>query len=95
MIFIDDFYVGDTTYVRGNYRHINYLNSKISGKNYEDFEDTNRRINTYKKFMFNKSVCDFGCGTGNFLKSAKVYAKRIVGIEIEKKMSRKFKKKQN
>ena len=37
VIFIDDFYVGDTTYVRGNYRHINYLNSKISGKNYEDF----------------------------------------------------------
>lgn len=40
----------------------------------------------------NKSVLDFGCGRGGFLRLARNYAARVAGVELEKKNREKLQK---
>ena len=45
--------------------------------------DDLRRANSLKKFIKNKTVLDFGCGSGGFLFHAKKIAKQVTGVELE------------
>ena len=82
VIFIDEYYVGDEEYVTGQYRNKSILQSPSDGI-LEDYFDTERRIEKYKQFIINKKICDFGCGSGNFLHTAKKYADLSCGVEIQ------------
>ncbi|MBF0444316.1 MAG: class I SAM-dependent methyltransferase [Magnetococcales bacterium] len=53
-------------------------------------QDDNRRFNSFKVQITNKSVLDFGCGAGGFLLQAKDVAKSVAGIELEKRLSKHF-----
>lgn len=83
VIFIDDYYVGDSEYYNGDYRRaINQIDK--SGKlNLEDIIDSERRYMKYRQFIVDKDICDFGCGAGNFLKLSKSSAKSVVGVELQ------------
>lgn len=85
VIFIDNYYVGNSEYEKGQYRNEKIAcGVDIKSFDYEDLSDVERRINSYKKFITDKSLCDFGCGAGSFLKAAKSLAKKVVGIELQK-----------
>ncbi len=48
-----------------------------------EIPDDHRRAVQFKKYFKNKSILDFGCGWGGFLKNLKYY-KSLNGIEIRK-----------
>lgn len=71
----------------------NFLDLYSKGRHYNEkkndsFEkrnDNNRRLKEFKKFYFNKVICDFGCGDGYFLKSIKNKSKKVYGVELNSK----------
>ena len=80
VIYIDNFYVGNNEYSTGDYtKEFNPLLSK----DFEDVVNTERRINSYKQFIIDKSIVDFGCGAGSFLKQSKCLAKTVIGVELQ------------
>lgn len=83
VIFVDDYYVGDDEYARGDYRR--QINSQIrkNGIDYEEVADSKRRFESYYQFIANKDICDFGCGAGSFLKLAQPIANSVAGIELQ------------
>ena len=87
VIFIDDFYIGDDEYLSGEYRQ--ELNVS-----YEDEVDSKRRYNSYLQFIAGKSIVDFGCGAGSFLRLAKNVAKSAIGVEIQKDFNAELNKNQ-
>lgn len=80
VIFIDDFFVGENEYEKGVYRERFF--SRVTG--FEDVADNARRFESYKQFLCGRTVCDFGCGAGDFLKKASSVATEVVGVEIQK-----------
>lgn len=58
----------------------------------ETFFDDERRFKAFKEFLKNKSVLDFGCGAGGFLKRVKKITNRIQGVEPESRLETYFKK---
>lgn len=48
--------------------------------------DDDRRFLYLSQLIQNKSILDFGCGTGGFLKRAKTVASMAMGLEIEKRL---------
>jgi len=83
VIFIDEYYVGNYEYKTGKYRTQIKPFVRITGRDYEDVTDSERRFNSYRQFIAGKSVCDFGCGAGNFLKLSVPIAKNVCGIELQ------------
>lgn len=83
VIFIDNFYVGDDEYLSGDYR-----NSCGAGRDYsigyEDAADTRRRVASTERYVRGKTLVDFGCGSGNFLRAARCSAAKIAGVELQK-----------
>jgi len=84
VIFINDHYVGDNEYINGEY-HINPLPlTPYFERNYEDLIDSERRFKSYRQLISSKSICDYGCGSGTFLKYSKSVAKNVFGVELQK-----------
>lgn len=83
VIFIDDFYVGSEAYESGAYRAELKPLTQSTGRGLEDYVDTDRRIKTYAQYIVGKSVCDFGCGYGSFLKKALPVARSVNGVELQ------------
>jgi SAM-dependent methyltransferase len=75
VIYIDDYYVGDS-----EYESINY---KKSRPDYERLADAERRLSEYKQYFVGKDVCDVGCGEGLFLKGAMSEANSVSGVELQ------------
>ena len=76
-----------------------YSDSKMHGSGREidawineAFHTDERRYKTLKKLIKNKSVLDFGCGVGGFLKRARKVASSIQGVEPERRLRNYFKK---
>lgn len=81
VIYIDDFYTGDKTYQSGEYRDEELGGDRGAGL--EDFLDTRRRFENSLKFICEKRMMDFGCGNGNFLRLAKPYCQKVLGVELQ------------
>lgn len=77
VIFIDDYYVGDDEYASGSYRN------EAEAPDYEDWSDTKRRIDQFRSLYFGRSVLDFGCGAGTFLRLVQPEAKSVQGVELQ------------
>ncbi|MCI8274514.1 MAG: class I SAM-dependent methyltransferase [Lachnospiraceae bacterium] len=68
-----------------------YTNSQMhEGTNFEKwrentFRDDQRRFLKYRDQIQDKTILDFGCGNGNFLRQIQKYgnAKRTIGIELD------------
>jgi 2-polyprenyl-3-methyl-5-hydroxy-6-metoxy-1,4-benzoquinol methylase len=52
--------------------------------------DDNRIFNAYTEMIKNKDILDFGCDTGGFLLRTRKIARRIYGIELEKRLQLHF-----
>ena len=61
---------------------------KVRKKNFQltGLNDDIRRFNYLKNKIKNKSLLDFGCGKGKFLKIAKKHNKNIAGLEVSKQL---------
>lgn len=75
-----------------------YENSGMHGENLRNIQtlinesnfDDERRFQFLKSLLPNRSVLDFGCGTGSFLSKAKTLANKVHGIEPEKRLADHF-----
>ena len=76
VIFIDGFYVGNAEYESGQYRELETLSL-------EDLSDTERRVSHFRPLYAERTVLDFGCGEGNFLRSIKSTARHTQGVELQ------------
>jgi len=68
-------------------------NEKYTKTYYKKFKndllnDTERRINMFKNLIKNKTILDFGCGTGDFLFKAQKIFKKGFGVEVNYKRIR-------
>lgn len=77
VIYIDDFYVGDTEYEAGEYR------GDDRGEDFEAYGDARRRLNDYNQHYVDKKICDVGCGAGLFLLGAQDRARSVSGVELQ------------
>lgn len=66
----------------------------ISDWLHEAEKDDERRFRYLSGAITNKDVLDFGCGVGGFLLKARSVARRVVGIELEKRLQVHFREKQ-
>lgn len=81
VIFIDDYYVGINEYMDGKYKAKLVPKIKTTKRIFEENIDSIRRVKKYTQFVADKDICDFGCGSGEFLKRIQPYANKIYGIE--------------
>lgn len=85
VIFIDDFYVGDSEYSQGSYkmdtRRLTKMHTGI--RDYTASLDLNRRITDYSQFYVGKTIVDFGCGTGAFLRHVHKDTIHSYGVELQ------------
>ena len=51
------------------------------------------RFNNFKKYIYKKDVCDFGCGNGSFLKLINKHSKYACGVELYEEYIRVLKSK--
>lgn len=83
VIYIDDFYSGEATYVDGVYRDELEILLKTGKQDFEKNSDAQRRFASNLKFVAGKKIADFGCGSGEFLKLAQPYCSYAVGLELQ------------
>ena len=88
VIYIDDFYTGDETYIDGSYRDKQQEQELVQAqkKNYEWTMDAQRRFESNLKFVAGRRVLDFGCGRGDFLRLVKDDCLEAVGVEIQQNL---------
>jgi len=77
VIYIDDFYTGDESYVSSSY------NSIVAKTNYEVAKDAERRFNMFLPLVSGKNIADFGCGSGAFLHLVKDHCGYVCGVELQ------------
>ena len=84
IIYIDEYYVGDSTYETGSYveQEINLLHN--GHRPFEQITDAKRRVSQNLKFVSGKRLLDFGCGSGDFLRLVREHCKELIGIELQK-----------
>ncbi len=83
VIYIEDYYIGDETYVDGAYREENSEELNTGIPDFERATDAERRFNSNLKFVAGKKVADFGCGSGDFLRLVQPYCESVLGIELQ------------
>lgn len=84
VIYIDEFYTGDDTYIDGTYRDDQDFICKTGTPDYERHIDALQRFNRNLQFVSGKRVADFGCGAGDFLRLVQSHAENVCGIELQK-----------
>lgn len=83
VIYIDDFYTGDKTYIEGAYVEDKKKQLKTGSRDYERITDANRRVHSNLNLITGKKLLDFGCGSGDFLRLAQDYCAEACGVEIQ------------
>ena len=81
VIYIDGFYTGDDTYKKGDYRQETVR--RAGEPSYEQQADATRRANAFRNYYAGKTIADFGCGLGDFLRLVKPDTAACVGIELQ------------
>lgn len=74
VIYIDDFFVGDSL----------YRDTQDKKVDLERGKDVDRRVKKYLKYVINKKIADFGCGSGDFLREVALRCESACGIELSK-----------
>ena len=83
IMYIDDYYTGDETYIDGSYRDDKIFEMKTGNPDFERNLDAQRRLASYLKFVVGKKIADFGCGRGDFLKLVQPYCSDVIGVELQ------------
>lgn len=82
VVYIDGFYTGDQTYERGDYRQETI--GRAGQASFEEHADAARRISSFRHLYSGRTIADFGCGEGDFLRGVKLEAASCTGIELQK-----------
>ena len=77
VVFIDDHYVGDEEYISGEYRGPEDPVTLV------DVVDRDRRVALLVEHCAGKSVLDFGCGRGLFLREIRDACATVQGVELQ------------
>ena len=77
VIYIEDYFTPSEDYNSGGYRG---GDNKAS---YESQKDLERRLSDYKQFYFDSTICDFGCGAGEFVRKASKKASKVAAVELQ------------
>lgn len=80
VIFIDDYFVGNNVYFKGEYRK---EESTASTASCEDAMDCKRRSTDFLSYYKDRVICDFGCGRGSFLSKTIDQTIKSYGVEIQ------------
>ena len=83
VIYIDNFFTGNDQYINGLYHEQQYHNLGIDGNHFDKSADAERRVKSYLKLVSGKNLVEFGCGSGEFLKSVKPFCNQTIGIELQ------------
>jgi 2-polyprenyl-3-methyl-5-hydroxy-6-metoxy-1,4-benzoquinol methylase len=83
VIYIDDFYTGDETYIDGSYIDNKVVALKTGEQEFERTTDAQRRLKSSLKILTGRKVADFGCGRGDFLRLVQPYCNEVVGVELQ------------
>ncbi len=83
VIYLESHRTADEIYRGGEYRQSVAALVPDRSHDYEDLMDTTRRLEKYRQFIVGKSLCDFGCGAGSFLRGAQKYCRQSVGVELQ------------
>ena len=83
VIYVDDFYTGDETYIDGSYRDQNSNNLTAGRLDLWSYADAQRRFKANLKFVAAKKILDFGCGSGDFLKLVQPFCVDVIGVELQ------------
>jgi len=85
VIYIDDFYTSDETYIDGTYID-KQQKAEIAQAEKPDYErkmDAQRRLESNLKFVAGRRLVDFGCGGGDFLRLVKNDCAQVCGVELQ------------
>ncbi|WP_269582690.1 class I SAM-dependent methyltransferase [Roseibium sp. Sym1] len=82
VIYIDGFYGGDEVYEDGGYRDINL--ARTGSRDYEISRDADRRAAAYMPFVCGRSIVDFGCGDGAYLRAVQHRTASCCGVELQR-----------
>ena len=82
VVYINDYYVGDETYEGAEHRKDDFY--KRIDWDYEYQQDQYRRLDAYKQFYTGKTVTEFGCWKGLFLREAASRGADVTGIELHR-----------
>lgn len=83
VIYIEDFATNVETYESGKFRDDFCNKFKTGTLDFERFINNERRFKSYLKYVAEKSVADFGCGKGVFLRKIQPLCKKVTGIELQ------------
>lgn len=77
-------HIKNISYERGDMHEIAASNPKEYRQLLQGlYKDDHRRFEQWKRNIKNKSILDFGCGAGGFLKLSKTTAKQVKGVELD------------
>lgn len=82
VVYIDGYYVGDDMYEAASHREHDFY--KLVDWDYEYQQDQRRRLESYAQFYTGKTITEFGCWKGLFLKEAAARGAQTTGIELHK-----------
>lgn len=77
VIYIEDFVTPFEDFKSGEYR-----NGSNKGT-YESERDLNRRLQDHEELYLDSVVCDFGCGSGDFIRKAALKASKVAAVELQ------------
>lgn len=83
-------HINENFYENGNMHSNEDLKEDFEAWEKRSFEDDFRRFKFLKNKIKNKSVCDFGCGIGGFIKLAQSVANNACGVEKQKNLKKYF-----
>ena len=85
-------HINNNFYENGNMHQNKALKDDFEAWEKKSFIDDSRRFKFLKNKIKNKSVCDFGCGIGGFIKLAKNVTNNACGVEKQQNLKTYFEK---
>ena len=77
VIFLGNDYPGDAEYTSGRYWGHSALDPETEQR------DLQRRTSSLEEHYLGKSILDFGCGTGGFLRTVRNFASLVAGVDLD------------
>jgi 2-polyprenyl-3-methyl-5-hydroxy-6-metoxy-1,4-benzoquinol methylase len=81
IIYIDDYYVGDDEYIKGEYRKLEF---SLSKSDRIDKQDTLRRVKICEQYLGDGHYAELGCGYGHVIRDLHRKKVCVQGVELQK-----------
>jgi 2-polyprenyl-3-methyl-5-hydroxy-6-metoxy-1,4-benzoquinol methylase len=99
IIFLEKYDKNKKYYIKKKTNRKFFLKKSVSSLKFEDkkiliknLDDDHRRFDQFKGLIKNKSILDFGCGKGRFIKMCQKISKKVYALEVNKSYIKELKK---